>query len=87
MQKAGAIRSDIEPAIITQLADILSYGVLGMYGAETVDNAAQFDELMQVIANMLDHFLAPEGGADHAAGKAVIRQLAETARAQFAQMG
>jgi hypothetical protein len=80
------IRTDVEPAIIAQINDILSFGLLGMYGVETVDNAAQFDDLIEVIADMLDRYLTPADGVDRAAGKAVIRQLADRSRAQFEQM-
>ena len=86
LQEAGAIRKNVDPAIIAQINDILSYGLLGMYGVEEVDNTAQFDDLMKVIASMLDQFLTPENGGNPAAGKAVIRQLASTSRAQFEQM-
>lgn len=85
LQEAGTLRKDIDPAIIAQLNDILSYGLLGMYGVDTVDNAAQFDDLIEVIADMLDLYLTPEGGGIPAAGKAVIRQLASRSRAQFEQ--
>lgn len=86
LQAAGTLRKDIDPAIIAQLNDILSYGLLGMYGFDTVDNAAQFDELIEVMADMLDCYLTPPDGADLAAGKAVIRQLAKQSQAQFEQM-
>jgi hypothetical protein len=51
-----------------------------------VDNAAQFDELIEVMADRLDCYLTPPDGADLAAGKAVIRQLAKQSQAQFEQM-
>jgi hypothetical protein len=35
---------------------------------------------------MLDQFLTPEDGGNREAGKAVIRQIAITARAHFEQM-
>jgi TetR/AcrR family acrAB operon transcriptional repressor len=80
------MRKNIDPAMVAQIIDILSYGVLGMYGIENVDNTARFDDLMEMIAIMLDQFLTPEDGGNSDAGKAVIRQLASTARAQFEQM-
>jgi AcrR family transcriptional regulator len=86
LQEAGVVRKDVEPPIIAQLNDILSFGLLGMYGVEYVDNAAQFDDLIEVIADMLDRYLTPPDGADLAAGKAVIRQLANRSREQFEQM-
>ncbi|HXF64517.1 MAG TPA: helix-turn-helix domain-containing protein [Caldilineaceae bacterium] len=86
MQEAGAIRKDVSAAMIVQLSNILSYGVMGMYGVEEVDNSAQYDELMTAMAEMLDRFLLPEGGADREAGKAVIRRLAHKARSQLEQL-
>ena len=41
---------------------------------------------MEAIADMLDRLLTPEDGGDSVAGKAVIRQLAATARQHFEQI-
>jgi hypothetical protein len=41
---------------------------------------------MEALGDMMDRLLTPEDGGNREGGKAVIRQIAANARAQFDQM-
>lgn len=85
MQKAGAIRQDIDVAVMEYIMDVLSYGLVGLVEFKKPEDIPPFDDQLEAIATMLDRTLTPEDGGNSEAGKALIHQLANTARAQFEQ--
>lgn len=86
MQTVGAIRPDVDPQVMSHIMDMLSYGLVGVNAFKRAETIPPFDDLMVAIAEMLDRMLTPSTGNPGAAGKAVIRQLAATAREQLAAM-
>ncbi len=85
LQEAGVIRKDIDATVIAYVTDTLSYSLVNADDRVGGEGGPSFDALMEGIATILDSALTPEGGADSEAGKAVIRQLAASARKQFEQ--
>lgn len=83
MQAAGVVRPDVNPQVVAHIMDMLSYGLVGLSELKPMAAHPPFDELMQLIAEMLDRLLTPPGGADSAAGKRIIRAMAEQAQAYF----
>lgn len=86
LQDAGAVRKDVDPEMTSHLLDILSYGLLTVSDFRSPEEMPPYDRVMDALADMLDRLLTPEDGGDSEAGKAVIRALAATSRAQFEQM-
>jgi AcrR family transcriptional regulator len=85
MQEAGAVRKDIDAAVIAHILDTLFLGLVSADDTPGREEVPPFDDLLEAAGVMLDRALTPEGGGDAEAGKAVIRQLADWAREQFEQ--
>ncbi len=96
LQAAGAIRQDIDAAVIVHIVEMLSYGQLTIADFKPPDQFPPYDAVMQAIADMMDRALQPplgepgDGAPDHGgsseAGKAIIRQITAAARAQMEQI-
>lgn len=86
MQKAGAIRRDVDPAVTAHIMNMLSYGLVSM--AQVVDRGEipPTEALMEGIADFMDRALTPEDGGDSRAGKAIVRELYEAGIARLAQV-
>ena len=82
MQAAGAVRTDIQPEVVAHIMDILAFGLAGMDGLLPDQPRPDVGELIEGIALMMDAALTP-AGADPAAGKAVVRQIADRTRQQM----
>jgi TetR/AcrR family acrAB operon transcriptional repressor len=83
MQAAGVVRRDVDPHVVSYIMDMLSYGLVGLSDLQQTAARPPFDELMTTIAEMMDRLLTPPEGPNSAAGKQVIRALADRARAQL----
>lgn len=86
MQAAGAIRRDVDPQVMSHIMDLLSYGLVGLPTIKPAPKLPPFDAVMDAIAEMMDRMLTPTDGDPGAAGKAVIRTLAATARTHLDAM-
>jgi AcrR family transcriptional regulator len=89
LQAAGAIRQDIDAAVIEHIVEMLSYGQLTIADFKPPDQFPPYDAVMAAIADMMDRALRPEdavSGANSEAGKAIIRQITAAARAQMEQL-
>jgi AcrR family transcriptional regulator len=86
LQEVGAVRKDVDSAVMSHIMDILSYGLLTIQDFKSPDTFPPFDVVMETLANMLDHILTPSDGGNSDAGKAVIRQLAAATQQQFEQI-
>ncbi len=87
MQAVGAVRGDIDPEIMAHIMEVLSYGMVSIADIKDPDAMPPYDVVMETLANMMDQLLTPEDGGNPAAGKALIRQLAEASRTQFQPPG
>jgi|SRR5215472_3690698 len=86
MQEAGVVRQQVNIAAMAFILDTLSYSLLEPRPVGTREHTPSYEEVMETIAEMVDRMLTPEDGGDLEAGKAVLRQLAEDARAHFARL-
>jgi AcrR family transcriptional regulator len=92
LQAAGAIRQDIDAAVILHIVEMLSYGQLTIGDFKPPDQFPPYDAVMEALADLMDRALAPaSGGAPQAggnseAGKAIIRQITAQAREQMEQV-
>ncbi len=91
LQAAGAIRQDIDAAVILHIVEMLSYGQLTIADFKPPDQFPPYDAVMEALADMMDRALLPEDdapgtGANSEAGKAIVRQITAAARAQMEQI-
>ena len=89
LQAAGAIRTDIDAAVILHIIEMLSYGQLTIGDFKPLDQFPPYDAVMEALADMMDRALRPEDAANSAnseAQKAIVRQITATARAQLEQV-
>src|SRR5262245_27833867 len=74
LQAAGAIRQDIDVAVIAHIFETLFYGQLTIGDFKPLDQFPPYDVVMEALADMMDRTLLPEGGGTSEAGKAIFRQ-------------
>ena len=90
LQAAGAIRRDIDAAVIEHIVEMLSYGQLTIGDFKPADQFPAYDAVMQALADMMDRALRPEDrapGTDSSeVGKAIVQQITAAARAQMEQI-
>ena len=86
LQAAGAIRQDIDAAVILHIVEMLSYGQLTIGEFKPLDQFPPYDVVMEALAGMMDRALQPEDGGNSEAGKAIFRQITTAARAQMEQI-
>ncbi len=86
MQSAGAVRQDLDPAVIAHIMDMLAYGLVAMDEIKSPEEIPPTEALIEGIAALMDRALTPEAGADSEAGKTILRQIAQATRQQFEAM-
>jgi TetR/AcrR family acrAB operon transcriptional repressor len=90
LQTAGAIRQDIDAAVIEHIVEMLSYGQLTIGDFKPADQSPPYDAVMEALADMMDRALRPEEGAPGTdkseAGKVIVQQITAAARAQMEQI-
>src|SRR5512146_3206672 len=63
LQAAGAIRQDIDAAVIEHIIEILSYGQLTIGDFKPPDQFPPYEAVMEALADMMDRAMAPQEGA------------------------
>ncbi len=86
LQAAGALRRDIDAAVIEHIVEMLSWGQLTIGDFKPPDQSPPYDAVMEALAGIMDRALQPEGGGNSEAGKAISRQIVAAARAQMEQI-
>src|SRR5262245_4778639 len=86
LQAAGAIRQDIEAAMIVHILELVGYGQLTIEEFKPRDQSPPYEAVMAALADLMDRALVPEGGGNAEAGKAIFRQITSAARAQMEQV-
>ncbi len=86
LQAAGAIRGDVDAAVIVHIIEMLSYGQLTIGDFKPPEQFPPYDAVMEALADMMDRALRPARRSSGKAGKAVLRQMTTAARAQIAQL-
>lgn len=86
MQKADAIRQDVDPQVTAHIMDMLGYGLISMDRFKAEQDIPPLQDIIEGIADLMDRALTPAGGGNSEAGKVIIKQLAETTRHQFEKL-
>ncbi len=86
LQAAGAIRRDIDAAVLIHIIEMQSYGQLTIGDFKPPEQFPPYDAVMEALADMMDRALRPAGRGGGEAGKAVLRRMTAAARAQIAQI-
>ena len=86
LQAAGAIRQDIDAAVIEHIVEMLSWGQLTIGDFKPLDQFPPYDAVMEALADLMDRALRPEAGGNSEAGKAITRQVTAAARVQLEQI-
>ncbi|WP_203655182.1 TetR/AcrR family transcriptional regulator [Actinocatenispora rupis] len=88
MQAAGAIRRDVDTRAMAFIADALTPAIRRTF--ERADDGPDDDDrptseqVLEALVDILDRTLTPPSGADLAAGKAILLDGVDRARADFA---
>jgi hypothetical protein len=75
--------------VILHIVEMLSYGQLTIADFKPLDQFPPYDAVMEALADIMDRALQPEDaptGANSEAGKAIMRQMTASARAQLEQI-
>lgn len=83
MQEVGAVRQDVDPAVIAHIMEMLGFGLVSIADFKDPAQMPPFEAVFETIALMMDRAFTPEGGGDSEAGKAVIRRITQAARERF----
>ena len=86
LQAAGAIRQDVDAAVIVHILEMLSWGQLTIGDFKPPDQFPPYDAVMEALADMMDRALLPKDGGNSEAGKAIFQQMTAAARAQLEQI-
>jgi AcrR family transcriptional regulator len=86
LQAEGAIRQDIDAAVILHIVEMLSYGQLTIGDFKPPEQFPPYDAVMEALADIMDRALQPQDGGNSEAGKAILRQITASARAQLEQI-
>jgi len=86
LQAAGAIRQDIDAAVIAHIIEMLSYGQLTIGDFKPSSAFPPYEAVMLALGDMLDRALLPADGGNSAAAKAIVQQITVAARAQLQQL-
>lgn len=85
LQTAGAVRPDLDPAVVAYIVESISYGQLTLVDFRSADQFPPLPEVLEELAEMMDRWLLPPGGGKSEAGKNVFRQVARAGMEQFEQ--
>lgn len=86
LQKVGAIRQDIDADVILHIIEMISYGQLTIADFKPAEQFPPYDAVMEALADMMDRALRPADGGNSEAGKAIVRQITQAAKAQLEQL-
>lgn len=93
MQELGVVRPDINTRAMAFILDGLTPSILAALSAHTKAapadatsaNQPSFEELVETVADLCECVLTPSGGANLAAGKALMRRKIEEARTHLTE--
>lgn len=77
LQDVGVVREDVEPQDVAHILDVIGYGLVSIGDIKDPAIIPPLDGVIELIAEMMDKTLAPSGGANSEAGKALVRQMTE----------
>lgn len=82
MQKAGLLRADIDPAVLTYLFTIIAMGFMSIETIVPPTDAPPLEDVAEALTDIVGRGFAAKGG-NSAAGKRAARQLAEFVKQQY----
>ncbi len=86
MQEAGAIRPELDPAVVAHIMTMLSYSLIVIGDILEPRFIPPLEDVFDGIADMLDRALTPKDGGNPEAGKEVIRQLQAGGQQQLEEL-
>ncbi len=75
LQAKGVLRADADADVVAYILTLIRYGFLTVHDVVPDDKTPSLERVGEVLADMLHRALAPEGGSNTEAGKAVIRHV------------
>lgn len=84
MQEAGTIRPEVDVRSVAFILDAVSRALRHTFPHDRDADQPSSDDVLETLADLLDLGLTPSGGADLAAGKAILLDGPKQARADFA---
>ena len=79
-QEVNAVRKDMDPAVMSYLMAMLSYGFIMIEEVIPTESAPPVEDVLQGMSEIFERAFAPEGGGDSEAGKRVVRRVVEQYR-------
>jgi AcrR family transcriptional regulator len=86
MQAAGAVRDDLDAAVVAHIMNMLAFGLVAMDEIMPREQIPPTDALIEGIALIMDRALTPAAGGNRDAGKTIVRKLVEDGRQQAAEL-
>ena len=86
MQKAGAIRQDIDATVIAHIMNIMAYGLVTIGEVMAQEDIPPMKDIIEGIALIMDKALSTEDETNSDVGKAIVRQIAQAGRDQLTEM-
>ena len=86
LQTANVIRPDLDANLIAYVMTLIKYGFLMINDVIPVEKAPPLDEVGKAVGQLLERGLAPEGGPDKKAGKAVLENILHMMRDMIRQI-
>lgn len=75
MQQAGAMRRDLDAAVIAHIMNMVSFGLVSMGELLPAAEVPPLEETIAGIGAIMDAALTPPGGVDSDTGKEIVREL------------
>jgi AcrR family transcriptional regulator len=75
LQAVNVIRRDLDVEVTSYVLALIRYGFLTIHEVIPENNAPPLEAVGKTLGAILERGLAPEGGADKAAGKQVLEQI------------
>jgi len=82
MQDAGAIRADLDPAIVAYIGSVLRYGFISIDEVIPPDEAPPLEAVLDAVVDIFSRAWTPEGGGNSEAGKRIIAHMLAAYRQQ-----
>ncbi len=84
LQRAGAVRDDIDPKVVAHIMNMISIGMLGVSDVVPPQEIPSLEDTLDGIATVMDRALTPRATkAASKAGKAVLEQVYAAAKSQL----
>lgn len=75
MQEAGMMRADLDAKVVAHVVDLIRYGLLTMGSIRDRSTFPPFEEVLELIVEIVDRTFAPEGGGDGEVGLVVVKRF------------